>query len=327
MAIFQDLGSSPATLEAAKACDCYGLLPGHTTQQADAVQAYTQSTLRGTPTWIRLPRDRWPASWQGMHAPVCPLRLALYGHPDSGGFWEQVCDSHLTTPENQPSKLIAATKKQVMGCGFVPMAEEWPSCYWHPKLRLFLVVYVDDFKLSGPTVNMDRGWELIRGGIDVEDPHPLDVYLGCAHRFWETKHDGKVIRGLTYDMESFLRSSVDAYVSKAKALGYNVALKYAPTPYIDPLPSNGAGGSAVLQPCAASILMKLLYAARLARPDLIRAVCFLARECTKWTAECDRALHRLMCYVHSSYALRLEGWVGDAQHCSFHVYADADFAG
>ena len=74
--------------------------------------------------------------------------------------------------------------------------------------------------------------------------------------------------------------------------------------------------------------MKLLYAARLARPDLSRAVCFLARECTKWTPECDRALHRLMCYVHSTYALRLEGWVGDeAEHCSFHVYADADFAG
>ena len=34
-------------MEAAKAADCYGLIPGHDTQQADAVKAYTQSNLGG----------------------------------------------------------------------------------------------------------------------------------------------------------------------------------------------------------------------------------------------------------------------------------------
>ena len=58
------------------------------------------------------------------------------------------------------------------------------------------------------------------------------------------------------------------------------------------------------------------------------AVCFLARECTRWTRHCDRALHRIMCYIHSTYELRLEGWVGDgATALSLHAYADADFAG
>ena len=31
------------------------------------------------------------------------------------------------------------------------MGEEWPVCYYHEKLKLMLVVYVDDFKLAGPT--------------------------------------------------------------------------------------------------------------------------------------------------------------------------------
>ena len=46
-----------------------------------------------------------------------------------------------------------------------------------------------------------------------------------------------------------------------------------------------------LQPIAAKVRMKILYAARLCRFDLLRAVCRLATFVTKWTSECDRKLH------------------------------------
>ncbi len=95
--------------------------------QADAEQAYTQSRLGGTPTWVRLPPDQRPAAWKGFRDPVCPLVLALYGHPDSGGFWERHCEKHL------------------LARGFVALSDEWRSCFWHPRLSLYLVVYVDDF--------------------------------------------------------------------------------------------------------------------------------------------------------------------------------------
>ena len=69
------------------------------------------------------------------------------------------------------------------------------------------------------------------------------------------------------------------------------------------------------------------YAARLCRFDLLRAVCRLATV-TKWTSECDRKLHRLVCYVNSSKHLRMIGWVGDGLSAlQPHVFADADFAG
>ena len=84
-ATFQELGSCPATMEAARCADAYGRFPGNAVQQSDAEQAYTQAWLEGTPTWVRLPRDQWPESWAGMVDLVCPLHLALYGHPDSGG--------------------------------------------------------------------------------------------------------------------------------------------------------------------------------------------------------------------------------------------------
>ena len=79
---------------------------------------------------------------------------------------------------------------------------------------------------------------------------------------------------------------------------------------------------------AATILMQVLYAARYARFDLLCAVARLAQEISKWTKECDAALHRLMSYIHSTLKYRLVGYVGDERDCvRVHVYADADFAG
>ena len=80
-AIFQELSSSPATIEAAKAADCYALLPGHDGQHSDAIGAYTQSLLPShIVTWVRLPPHQWPKEWENIRDPVSPLVYALYGH-------------------------------------------------------------------------------------------------------------------------------------------------------------------------------------------------------------------------------------------------------
>ena len=49
-ALFQDRGSSPATIETSKIVDALGLLLGHEEEVSDAPQAYTQSLLRGAKT-------------------------------------------------------------------------------------------------------------------------------------------------------------------------------------------------------------------------------------------------------------------------------------
>ena len=56
-ALFQDLGNSPATFEASDGP--LGCLDGWDAQMADAVQAYIQATLRGTPCWI-IPSEAGP---------------------------------------------------------------------------------------------------------------------------------------------------------------------------------------------------------------------------------------------------------------------------
>ena len=82
----------------------------------------------------------------------------------------------------------------------------------------------------------------------------------------------------------------------------------------------------MLAPVAATIIMKVFYAARVARYDLLRAVAWLARYITKWTPEMDRRLARLMNYVKSSLKYRQIGWVGDpATELNLDLYADANY--
>ena len=79
----------------------------------------------------------------------------------------------------------------------------------------------------------------------------------------------------------------------------------------------------VLAQHAAKIPMKVLYGARFLRYDLLRSVCTLAREVTRWTKACDRRPHRLH---HQD--LSLESFVGDrAKDPTVAPFTDADFAG
>ena len=123
-----------------------------------------QSTLRSKhKTWVKLPKHRWPEHWEGKFKdPVVPLVLALYGHVDSGGYWEQKAHKELTER------------------GFEEI-EDWKSCFWHPTYKMLLVLYVDDFKLAGPQEHMTTVWKLIRENILMGEPQMLNHFLGCTH--------------------------------------------------------------------------------------------------------------------------------------------------
>ena len=49
----------------------------------------------------------------------------------------------------------------------------------HNELDLFLVVYVDDFKMSGPAQNLAAGWALISKLIKKMEEPRLKRYLEC----------------------------------------------------------------------------------------------------------------------------------------------------
>ena len=62
--------------------------------------------------------------------------------------------------------------------------------------------------------------------------------------------------------------------------------------------------------------------------ELVQNFQFLASRVTKWSVACDIALHRLICYIHSTADLVLSGYVGDSRNALLlALYADADWAG
>ena len=76
------------------------------------------------------------------------------------------------------------------------------------------------------------------------------------------------------------------------------------------------------------MLMKVLYGARMARYDLLRAVAYLATCITKWTEQCNQDLFRMICYINSTVELSQVSWIGDdLKDLKLQLFVDADFAG
>ena len=303
-----------------------------------------------------------------------PLILALHGHPDAGGFWELHCE------------------KALMSVGFERAAPEWKSVFRHPALDLLLVIYVDDFKLAGPKINLAQGWKLIGSKIKMELPQPIGRFLGCQQSIGLTKMTQwynpryawtkvnppkKVapiifsefevnppkqttqvdVQIMKYDMSSFLEQCVERYVELA---GDKIVdkIKRVTTPFLDeskaefdendliakikaarqPISDEVSSkakyhaalsqGGGTLANIASAVLMKILYAARMGRFDLLRPVTALGSRITTWTKLCDMRLHRLVCYIKSTLNLKMYGWIGDKKKdLELVLYCDADLAG
>ena len=339
------MGSSPATMEAAKGIDAFGCMPGNHIEQADAEQAYVQADLKGPPLWISLPTEAWPKAWEGMSNPVCLMKKALYGHPDSGSFWEQHCKAQL---EKVGFKLVA----------------NWNSCFKHEKLKLFLLVYVDDFKLAGPKKNLANGWKLIKSVITIDEPRELNRYLGCDHEKFTDEVGAQKFSGMKYCMTAQLTASIELYDSECAKVGYvpSKTGKKTKTPFVQEQGSDapaaqpmmpdikiqcprckhiirtGKMSRAVDKPkeeekglcggMALKVLMKVMYIARLSRFDLLRPVSMLAREVNRWSPKSDKKLEKLVAYIRTTVDVCLYGYIGDPAHqCSLELYSDADFAG
>jgi len=352
-AFFQDLGNSPATFEAARWADYYGCLPGHNVQLTDAIQAYIQAKLTGPACWVELPDDAWPddIDFKKFRRPVVRLVKALYGHPDSGTMWEQHCDKHVCElnfvpmGEEWPSMYFHKELKLML----VIYADDLKMAGPKENLKKGWEMLRTKLKIEPETeLGLYLGCNLSKGQAKL--------------------YDGTSVATMTYDMEGLLKLSVEKYLdivgkdTKLKIVSTpslpdetKQHKSRTPTPG-DPKKSvscpwcshkfdpaylvNGSSGTGEkdvsspdaprgeLAPHAASMLMKLLYAARIARFDLLRSINNLARNVTKWSINDDAQLYHLMCYVNSTLKKRMIGWVGDSiEEHSIALYADADFAG
>ena len=57
VALFQEMATTPTSLEASRFCDLLGLLEGNITEGRDVEQAYLLADIRGPATYIVLPKE------------------------------------------------------------------------------------------------------------------------------------------------------------------------------------------------------------------------------------------------------------------------------
>ena len=97
---------------------------------------------------------------------------------------------------------------------------EWNSCFVHKKLGLFLVVYVDDFLLSGPCENLEAAWTQIRSVVKLGKQGPLAQFLGCGHVVSPApipQDPGRV--EIAVDMRKYLEQAIESFCSLSKFSG------------------------------------------------------------------------------------------------------------
>ena len=70
-------------------------------------------------------------------------------------------------------------------------------------------------------------------------------------------------------------------------------------------------GQGMLSGVASSVLMSILWIARIARFDLLRATGLLATKVTKWDDTCDLMLNRLVAYMYHTRKYRQVAFCGD----------------
>ena len=139
-------------------------------------------------------------------------------------------------------------------------------------------------------------------------------------------------------MERFARDCVSVI---CELTGYDKGkVGTAPTPFIDeskdPLAvTQTAPGTAAkaaspgeLSHIATKCLMEIMYIARFARQDLLRAVGALTAMITRGDELCDRKLFRIIKYINGTVDWRQIGFVGDTtENLKLGLFSDADFAG
>jgi hypothetical protein len=311
-AIFQELGAVPSTMTACRAIlAIFALYDGLTLLQSDCVRAYVQAELRGTPTFVRLPRAWWPKEWHSFKDPVCRLVKALYGHPEAGNHWHH----HI---ENE---LLALQFNTIEG---------WPSVYvksFENNRRVIFVLYVDDLVMLGPP-ELKPLIVTLRQKIKMEEPSDLYKYLGCFHYFAEEQLNGARIMTVQFSMADFFRSACEIFMEET-----GERLRGAPTPYapdirqedLDALMSKPGKYASR----AASYIMKIMYGARMAMPQICVAVSRLSSQISRWTADSDRKLLRVYNYLYSNTDKVLTGSLSteDSGVIRLIAWPDADLNG
>ncbi len=112
------------------------------------------------------------------------------------------------------------------------------------------------------------------------------------------------------DMSDFVQDAINHYVTVTKS---DREPKLAQTPFCPPGSLLASDWEVVgeLEKGCHSVVMKNMWVARTARPDLIKPCNDLAGHLHKWSRNCDKYIARTIGYMKRSKNFTLKGYVGD----------------
>eukprot|EP00972_Heterocapsa_arctica_P066781 9854431-Heterocapsa_arctica.AAC.1 len=182
--------------------------------------------------------------------------MALYGHPEAGALWDKHLSAHLTA------------------LGWTKMADA-PGTWRHEATGGLLIVYVDDLLMIAARASEAELWRAIGQRITFKEPAAaIGRYLGANHTL-TTSGDHTTMQ---VNMVAFVRNACAEY---RKELGLS-HLPEVHAPFQGELACDTSDPAGEMSGSCASHLMRLLFAARMARPDLIVAITRLASHVSRW---------------------------------------------
>jgi hypothetical protein len=263
------------------------LTPDGISLQGDVKGAYTTSRLGGPPTYLHLPRNLQPNSWSGRFVrPVVRIHMAMYGLARSGHDWNQKARSALlklnyTLLRDGPEDSMYL--KEVNGEVIV------------------VVVYTDDFGMSGEKTRTMREYEILNQvlGFQARTEYQLDDIVGIERtlRYRDENMCELLLHQSSYT-STIVRQFELRHYNGAELKGMRTPMKSRDDEHDKDLigkPGRMAGK-------ASEHVGKFLWLVRGSRPDIAVAVSRIGRRVTKWDALCDEYILRLYKYLkHTRY--------------------------
>jgi len=329
---FSDTASAPTNMVAIRSVVAFGELTNGGSSCADAEQAYIQPRLpEEIALYVVIPdtlmTETMKAQARKLRCPVFRLRRPLYGWSRSGNIWEKHLADTLTNLDLQTEyELQQSINKLQTQTKWKPV-ENWPQTFWkrnkYGHINM-LTVYVDDFVMSG--IKHEEEWESIRKVVTTTTPAQVGRVLGVYYNF--AKGDGQR-REIVMDMVDYSKQALEMYHSVPNAPPLRKGVYY---PWYEPTMDeiqNLTSQKGVFQEHAASLLMKLLYQARMVRLDMCYAINALSRYVTRWNKLCDKQIVHLFSYLDQTQGSSLHAFVvpQDINEIELHAFPDADLAG
>ena len=272
LAVLQEAKVNATGLAGINANLAYGCFPNHSTTQRDVVRAYNQSELNTrVPTWVELPAELVPDERKNVRRPCVRLYKSFYGHPEAGYHWDQ------------------RFKKTMEEMGATHCADAFQPTHFFKDAGLILTLYVDDMILSGPTVAHEPFWQHVRKFIEIEEPAPVNRVPGRNHKTVEDERGTRML----FDVSDFAKNACASYENLS-----GCTLKTSNAPFLPDgsLVTSDFEERGSMAADASKIIMKILWRARLSRPDLMKGISDLTRKITTWSKADDRKIEpQTMC--------------------------------